>query len=362
MKMLSDPAKDVRTIESQPGAYEWWYFDAISSDGLYSLVVIFYEGNPFSTRYNSMIRTEGEQPSPSDFPAVSISIYDGDSPIYYSFTELEQADAIFDEDTPYVKVGGHQMEGGKSGERLLYKLKLDESLPSGDKIEASIVFDSPYNGVAHFDKQGKNTSGHCWNLVQPRAVVKADIRLEAPGEASRRIRFEGTGYHDHNAGQEPMEEAFSDWYWGRFHFDFGTLVYYVMNRQNDRQHQAWLIGNDNRQIIDHCDIIELEDKGYTLFGLNTARKLQLMFEDTEVHVQQSRLLDNGPFYQRYLSDAFLSRPADGIVESQSGITEYIRPGRIFARVFRPFVDMRIRYTKRGPHWVQRSKMLYRWTW
>jgi carotenoid 1,2-hydratase len=362
MKMISDPAKDVRTIGSQPGAYEWWYFDAISSGGRFSLVVIFYEGNPFSTRYNSMIGTEGHQPSPSDFPAVSISIYEGNAPIYYSFTEFEQADAIFDEDKPYVKVGGHQMEMVRSEERLLYKLTLEESLPSGDKIGASIVFDSPDHRITLFDKQGNNTTGHCWNLVQPRAVVKADIRLEARNEDPTEIRFEGTGYHDHNMGREPMQREFSDWYWGRFHFEFGTLVYYVMNRENDRQHQAWLIGKNDGQLIDSCDIIELEDKGYTLFGLKTARKLQLMFEDTEVHVQQSHLLDNGPFYQRYLSDAFVRRSSDGMIGSQIGITEYIRPGRISARIFWPFVDMRIRYTKRGPHWVQRSKKLYRWTW
>jgi len=73
-------------------------------------------------------------------------------------------------------------------------------------------------------------------------------------------------------------------------------------------------------------------------------------------------LDNGPFYRRYSSDAFLRIKHRGLVESKSGITEYIYPSRIYSRIFWPFVDMRIRYAAENPHWIQRSKTLYRWTW
>lgn len=362
MKIISDPDKDVRTISLQSGGYEWWYFDAISSDDQYSLVVIFYEGNPFSTRYNKMILSENSNPYPSAFPAVSISIYEDGSPIYYSFTEFDSLACTFDENEPNLKVGPHHMETASSEGRLVYKLRLRETLPSADKIDAAIVFDSPRNTISFPDNQTDKTTGHHWNLVQPQAVVKADIRLESKNEEPRGIHFEGTGYHDHNTGQEPMRNEFSDWYWGRFHFDYGTLVYYIMNRKGGRQHRAWLFGKDNKRIVNTLDNIELEDEGFTLFGLKTARKLRLKSEDIEIHVQQSRLLDNGPFYQRYQSDAFLSISKANRVDSQTGITEYIKPGRIYNRIFWPFVDMRLRYTEEGAHWVQRSKRLYRWTW
>lgn len=362
MDIISNPDKDVRTDDLGPGGYEWWYFDALSSDGRYGLVVIFYQGNPFSTRYNRAIQNKGEQPFPSEHPAVSISIYEEGSPVYYSFTEFEPAAANFAGDRPLVEMGGHRMERRSSEGRLTYELDLRETLPSGDTLEAFITFESPDSIVSAFADMDDHAAGHCWNLVQPRAVVKADIRLEVEYEESRQIQFEGLGYHDHNTGQEPMRDEFADWYWGRFHFDYGTLIYYVMNRRNTRQHEAWLIGNQGGEKIDTFDGIELKDTGFTIFGLKTARKLRLHSEHTKVQVQQSHLLDNGPFYQRYKSEAFLHIPSSDIVESKSGITEYIRPGRIFNRLFWPFVNMRIRYRVRGPNWVQRSKRLYRWTW
>jgi carotenoid 1,2-hydratase len=87
----------------------------------------------------------------------------------------------------------------------------------------------------------------------------------------------------------------------------------------------------------------------------------MQHKGSSVLVQQNRLLDNGPFYRRYLSDAFIHQEGQG-VQKATGISEYIYPGRIYAKWFWPFVDMRIRYHNEPPHWVQKSGRLYRWTW
>jgi carotenoid 1,2-hydratase len=135
-----------------------------------------------------------------------------------------------------------------------------------------------------------------------------------------------------------------------------------MNRQEGEQHRAWLIDKSNSRVLEAFDQIDLVDKGLTFFGLHSARKIGLRSDRTEVQIQLRQLLDNGPFYQRFQSDAFLRIDDAGVVESKSGISEYIRPDRIFARIFWPFVDMRIQYKSEKPHWVQKSKRLYRWTW
>lgn len=360
MRIRSNLQDDVRSSSHQPGGYEWWYFDAISEDGKYSFVIIFYEGNPFSTRYNARI-LEGEEPMPTAFPAISISVYEEQEPIYYSFTEFEPADCDFSEHKPALSIGPHTMRGKVEDERLSYRINLDERLPNGDALKAELFFESSESKNL-FRAEDEGASGHLWNLVQPRAAVSGNLRVQAKHEQPVTIQFEGRGYHDHNTGKEPMRDEFTDWYWGRFHFDVGTLVYYVMNRQQAEQHRAWLIGSDNGQIIERFQEIDLVDKGLTLFGLKTARKIGIRSGQAEVQIQQRTLLDNGPFYQRYLSDAYLQIPDQEVVESAKGITEYIHPDRIYARIFWPFVDMRIRYKAEKPHWVQRSKMLYRWTW
>lgn len=363
MNIFSDPLSDVRSEKPHPGSYEWWYFDAISSDEHYSLVVIFYEGNPFSTRYIRALENPDQDPLAKDYPAVSISIYEDGAPVYYSFTEFDEQRSRFSKDRPEVEIGRHRMRCNITEDKLTYLLELEEELPSGDALQASLRFESPADKRPLFDdSEARLPVEHRWNLVQPRAEVRGKIQISVKGADPRKIGFKGSGYHDHNMGYEPMRREFKDWYWGRFHFDEYTLVYYVMNRRQSEQHRAWLISTDNSGIMDIFKDIELKDKGLTLFGLQTARKIELQSSTAEVQVQQSGLLDNGPFYQRYRSDAFLRLGDRGIVESKSGITEYIYPSRIYARIFWPFVDMRIRYAAEEPHWVQRSKTLYRWTW
>lgn len=362
MNILSDPKKDVRSRFPKPGGYEWWYFDGISSDGRYSFVIIFYEGNPFSTRYNARLSDSESEPMPSEYPAVSISIYENGQTIYYSFTEYRPSDCLFREDRPEVNIGDHRMRGEIKDGKLNYILNLEEILPSGDGLRAEIRFNSASTETSLFSQYKESGSSHQWNLVQPRADIKAEIQLYTQQEKSREINFEGRGYHDHNTGKEPMFAEFSNWYWGRFHFDYATLVYYVMNRQNEQQYQAWLISNDNRSVLEVFDDIDLVDKGLTIFGLKTARKIGLRSKNAEVQIQQNQLLDNGPFYQRFYSDAFLRIPNENIIESQWGICEYIEPDRITTRIFWPLINMRIHYKAEGSHWVQRSRTLYRWTW
>jgi carotenoid 1,2-hydratase len=362
MNILSDPKKDVRSYSHEPGGYEWWYFDGTSGDGKYSFVIIFYEGNPFSTRYNARLLNSESDPMPDEFPAVSISIYENGKTIYYSFTEFEPPDCMFSEDRPMVKIGDSQMKAVTHDGKMNYILNIEETLPSGNAIGAHITFESPETNLELFGQQEEDKTEHQWNLVQPRACVNGKIQLRTHHEGTQNITFVGKGYHDHNTGREPMYGEFSDWYWGRFHFEYATFVYYVMNCQDEEQNQAWLISNDNSTILEVFSQIDLVDKGLTFFGLKTARKIGLRSKNTEVQIQQNRLLDNGPFYQRFYSDAFLRIPGENIVESREGICEYIRPDRITNRVFWPLINMRIYYKSENPHWVQRSKTLYRWTW
>ncbi len=365
MQILSDYSKDTRFSKINPGAYEWWYFDGIDETGVYSFVIIFYEGNPFSTRYIKRLNNQNRSADthPEDHPAVSISIYKKQEPIYYSFSEFEKGKCTFGASKPYLKVGEHIMQSTVNSKNIQYELTLNEKLPSGDQVRGTITFKSkkpPTSLLGNSSEYGKK--GHLWNLVQPRAEITADLDITARAESTKKIIFEGHGYHDHNKGDEPMREEFKEWYWGRFHFEMGTLVYYVMNRKGEKQHQAWLLSPDNSELIARYPDIQLQDLGWNPFGLHSARKLMLSNEKAHITVQQARILDNGPFYQRFSSDSFINIPNSDIMQVAEGISEYIRPGRIYWRAFWPFINMRIRYANEAPHWVQRSKYLYRWTW
>ena len=360
MFIISDFAKDVRTPKPQPGAYEWWYFDAVDHSGRYKFVIIFYEGNPFSPSYIKDI--DSNTATADQYPAISISVYDGDTPIYYSFTEFDADDCFFYEEHPELKVGKHLMKGYSTEDQITYELKLDETLPSGDRIESELTFTSGVFSRALFSSKPHEKAGHMWYPIQPGAEVEGTIEIGAESSESTVIDFEGNGYHDHNTGSEPMKEEFVDWYWGRFHFRDYTLIYYLMNQKDTNQYEASLIENKSGLVVERLNKIEITDESLTIFGLKSARKIGIKSESFEIVIQQSKVLDSGPFYQRFESEAFLHDVESGKSESATGISEYIYPDRIYSSIFWPLVNMRIYNKKRGAHWVQKSPMLYRWTW
>ncbi len=357
MEIISDFKKDGSHPVSARGSYEWWYFDAISDDNSISFVIIFYRGNPFSGRYvNALSGSKKEDKDSGDFyPAISISVYESGKTIYYGFREFKKEDSYFDSNFPNCKIDKNEFWGEIRNGNLIYSLKIDQELPGGDSIYASLSFISPYNKM-NLETDKSKDEGHTWNLVQPAAKVKGV--LSVTGRVKRNIKFTGDGYHDHNKGDEPMKESFKNWYWGRFHFHDKSLVYYVMDHDSHSEKRAWLI-NDDGSILSLNNKIELIDYGYNVFGLKSARQIELSGKGVELYVQQDRILDNGPFYQRFFSRAVMHQQ-DEVVEAH-GISEYIYPSRIHNKLFRPLVNMRIAYPDRQ-HWVQKSPLLYRLTW
>lgn len=359
MNIINDFHRDVRHEKPQSGAYEWWYFDAVSQDGKFSLVIIFYEGIPFSPRYNRLLETVQKNPLAEDFPAISISIYEDGKPIYYSISEYAPKACSFSDNEPFVQIGNHCMRGKKTANSIEYELILDEILPGGDAIGGNVIFKGlPLHANMSPDSSDKN-QGHFWNLIQPRAEVHGEFKItNALRKETREIRFTGCGYHDHNLGNEPMKNEFDDWYWGRFHFKDATFVYYVMNRKNHAQYKAWLIDNDSQNVL---AMPELQSKAAFLknpFLLRYARDLTFTWGDEFITVRQTRRIDSGPFYVRFLAEGTLHNS-----DTRFGITEYIRPERIHHKRYWPLVHMRYRYTEaEKPHWVQKSPMMYRWTW
>lgn len=353
MKIISDYRKDTQTVKPIPGSYEWWYFDAMSEDG-YSIVIIFYDGNPFSRRYIEAINGPAEGVAGS-FPALSISLYRDGKPLYYGFRECDPLDAEFSEDHPSGSVEQSRFSFETDENELIYRVELDQKLAGGDTIRGSLEFRSPQKELFGSDEEASERAPHKWNLIQPKCRVAGEIRIG--GYSEEMISFHGIGYHDHNTGREPMKESFDEWYWGRYHLEDATLVYYLMNLDGNWEKEFWLIGDDGT--VEKGESASMSEKGLSFFGLETARKIEFTGSGYSAHLQLDRLIDNGPFYQRFEGRLLFNRGEK--IETARGISEYIRPERIYSRLFWPLVDMRISYPGKD-HWVQKSPFLYRWTW
>lgn len=355
MNILTDFTKDVQTQKPKPGSYEWWYFDAQSSDG-YSIVVIFYEGNPFSKRYIKGI-SSGKENLAVFYPAISISLYKEGHPIFYTFEEFTPDECNFSAEEPLGNAGNNSFTGEKIGEQLQYQINLDHKLENGDSISGSLRFTSTDLKFSLLDSSSEASSAHVWNLVMPSANVHGKLRLG--GTTSETIHFKGTGYHDHNFGTEPMKDTFDEWYWGRYHLGESTLVYYLMRIENRWEKKAWLLKDTGETEKFSSEYIEFSAQQTSLFGLSSSRIITFSRNNFKAHLQLDRLIDNGPFYQRF-EGRMMAVIGEKTVQSR-GISEYIKPDRIYKKLFWPLVDMRIKYPGKA-HWVQKSSRLYKWTW
>ncbi len=432
MKLFSDIDRDAQHLKTEPGSYEWWYFDGISEDGEYQLVIIYFDGCPFSTRYirnmekvpvnkaaGKQVSTDSQKSTgdaageavsdatggtttdatgdadggtadktsgdaepevpdnalPSAHPAISISVYHRGQPIFYSLSQYPVDACSFDRERPAATIGANsfrfeERENHGSREYAAYDLRINEKLPSGDELKGIITFAGLYpnrrlfidanSGNANSGSDTRN-DGHFWNLALPRAKMQCRMNLLHKGLLKKDLKFNGTGYHDHNTGHQPMRDGFRDWYWGRVHFPQATLVYYVMHKSSGRDCHAWLVSPDNRRLLHQLELTGLRRRRPNGFLLNPARRLTFSDDELSVSVRYRKVVDSGPFYCRYLSMVKVEHPGLGVLEGE-GISEYIKPRRIHRRLFWPLVHMRLRYVEENPHWVQNSSRLHRRTW
>jgi carotenoid 1,2-hydratase len=337
------------------GGYEWWYFDGLSVDGNDGFVVIFYERNPFSTRYINDLEANNE--AQKAYPAISVSIYKNGETAYYSFLEYSEDEFGWDESTGRLKVGKDAVQFSFGKKEFAFKIELDQELPSGHSVKGSITGkgNNPNSSLISSDSKDR----HSWNLLQPRTDVEVSLQLSGRS-GEEELVFEGAGYHDHNIGYEPMKESFRDWYWGRYHFQDFTLVYYLMEKHNESQFKGWLIDKKNQRVLEHFEEANLDYFTRNWFGLNSARKIELKAGQVSVNIQCNSKIDDGPFYQRFIGDSIINY--NDQVYAAHGFSEYIYPDNIHSRLYWPLVHMRLRYMDKAPHWVQKSGLMYPWTW
>ena len=342
--------------KKENNGYEWWYFDAISADKEWSLVVIFYHGNPFSPNY--MRSKYGDEPA--SYPAISISVYRKGKPEFYSFQEYANSYFVWEEEKQEFNclVGGSSFRKNEIFQEVEYELNLNQLLDSGHSISGKLKFIATRTSPKLINKE-ESKEKHFWNLLQPKAKVVGNLKIKGKTD-DYHIAFHGSGYHDHNVGEEPMGHSFKDWYWGRIHMGRETLLYYVMNGYDGKQHEAWLIDEENQNIASYFEQIELKKPAKTLFGLQYFKEIHLLGIRGDIIVQLKNRVDNGPFYQRFLAEA--SYAGETEKKSYTGFAEYINPREIENDSFWWMIEMRLRYMRQKPHWVQKTKFLYELTW
>ncbi|MBC8140584.1 MAG: hypothetical protein H7Y38_04000 [Armatimonadetes bacterium] len=231
MKILFGAENDGLHISpTDPNGYEWWYFDAVSDDERYVLVVIFFLGTPMSPYYKAVV--DGKNPVPNDWCGVFVTLHERTRSGYaeraYAYNVYKGG--AFAPDGATVAVGGSRFvrEGNA------WNLSLEERGLWLGAVRGNLSFAADFL-PGHTPIPGDEA--HTWVCVAPDCRVSGDLTL-ASGEA---VRFAGRGYHDHNFGRLPWMDT-PAWYWGRTHFARDKPVCGLIQ-------YSWFAGSEPRRVV-----------------------------------------------------------------------------------------------------------------
>ena len=184
--------EDGQRIDTERGRYEWWYFDSHLDNGA-TVVVVFY------TKPNV-------SPNGRLAPRITINIALPDGRIF---------DRILD-------VGPEMFEASKAG----CDIRIGTNRFAGDlhhyRITATIEEISVDVELTGKVRAWRPKSGHLYFGVEGQEKLFAWLPSVPNGLASVRYRIgdeehrgSGSGYHDHNWGDVPMQTLMHNWYWAR---------------------------------------------------------------------------------------------------------------------------------------------------
>ena len=294
------------------GAYEWWYVDALSPDGEWGVVVILFRGMPMSPSYLEAI--EAERGRPTDHCGYAVSVYHRTRRVAFAFREIDAKhfaapDLVFEVDSTH------------------------PDLPQSIHVRVEV-------GESPLQDTGSASGDHGWVLVAPRVEASVSLSLAEHGIEMVRTAWSGLAYRDHNYGSRPLHGDFGDWYWGRVHAADRTLVYLATPNAASPILFCGEVGEGASVLLPWTDVrMETDRMRPSMMGLITGRRITLTGTDPRGHearliCHNRHVVEDGPFYQRYLSDWSL----DGI-DLGRGTSEYMLASRLGAAWIRPFLRL-----------------------
>jgi hypothetical protein len=194
-------------------------------------------------------------------------------------------------------------------------------------------------GPSQEPSQAAGPFRHGWNLTAPRLPVKVSVKLRENGIDRAEAAWEGVAYRDHNWGERAMQSDFHHWYWGRVHGEDRTIVYLAAPTANDLGAWAGEVASDGT-ITPWTKVVVTPSKhGPTMMGLWAPRTVKITGVDAggqtvTVITTHDDVVEDGPFYQRYLSRWNVNGADLGI-----GTSEYMNVARYKRAWIRPFLRL-----------------------
>jgi carotenoid 1,2-hydratase len=302
-----------------PGGFVWWYADLVNERGD-GCVLIWSFGLPFlpGSRTKPVARSR---------PALHFAYYKGGREQFYLLSEHTEGDCRLNTTTGSLEMGSSRVLLVEEGETVRLVAHLDEEVFGTSerlKVHLEVI------GTSFRCNGASSESAHIWSPRTVRAQGSATVQCGKLDE-----ELDGSGYVDSNASSQPLhEQGISSWRWGRVAFPEGTLVFYdVAAEGGESETLAFVEGEQGRV----SDGFQVSFRRYRRgkYGVSCPRAVEIEGGGCRYNVELRHLVDDGPFYQRFLLSGVDSRGHVG-----SGVGECVLPSRVDVPWQRPFVRMK----------------------
>ena len=333
--MISLTPADLRVdpaVLGVPGGFLWWYFDLVDDAGR-GMVLIWSYGLPFLPNLASPAR-KGQPIPPGRRPSLNLVCYNDGRPELYLLQEYPPEDTAW-EGLDW-RMGDNTMHAEVSEDgQLSVTICLSCPIPrSPHRLTGTLTV---RGALRQGGSDGAPSPDHEWSPLTVAAHGEADLHI-----GPQHLHLAGRAYHDRNLGRRPLHDlGIERWWWGRLAFpEREVIFYYLLPRQPDAPPRSVVLEIDAQGQTTWAEdaAITLEGRRRSPYGLWHPRRMT--FADPRqqaISVTLEALVDDGPFYQRYL---LVGR--QGAVSAR-GVGELVVPDRVDQDWLRPLVRMRVHH-------------------
>src|SRR5271170_2163529 len=214
-----------------PGAYEWWYFHAISPEGDGVIFAIF-QGLPFRPphiRHGRRLSASGLEKPTADMPgspspAAYLAVYQGGKKVA-QFLNVYPPDSGANENAD-IRIGPNRITLRQDGSIGIvargYPYDISHGRPrhrSDQTLSAQLTFTPTFPAAAHrraFRGPNANGATHHWTLAAPHGRMTGSIQVLDTREniSALDVRVSSLGYHDHVYGHGNLADGIHKQLWG----------------------------------------------------------------------------------------------------------------------------------------------------